>query len=92
MLVRTFLVTAALILSAAVSAHAAPLTPADRAWIEQCIAARKAGSDKPSALRIYCRCMQEVVEDNQPFGITELERTYPPAHRQCWRKAGLKPG
>ena len=34
--------------------------------------------------------MQQMVEDNQPFGITELERSYPPAHIMCRKKAGMR--
>ena len=75
------------------SALAAKLTAADRAWIDTCISQRKASGEKPAKLRKYCTCMQEVVvvEDNQPFeSITDLERTYPPAHQMCWKDAGRK--
>lgn len=65
-------------------ASAAKLTAADKAWIEKCVSDRKQSSLAPAALRKYCGCMQQVVDDNQPFeSITELERTYPPAHRVC---------
>ena len=67
-------------------AVAARLTPADKAWIATCVADRKASKAKPAALRKYCACMHAVVEDNRPFEITELERTYPPVHQQCWNK------
>jgi hypothetical protein len=63
-------------------------TAADRAWIDKCIADRRASHEKPSALRTYCVRMQGIVEDNQPFGVTELERAYPPAHEMCWKRAG----
>ncbi|CAN5205928.1 hypothetical protein BH10PSE11_BH10PSE11_15530 [soil metagenome] len=66
------------------AAFAAKLTAADRAWIDTCISQRKASSEKPAKLRKYCACMQEVVDNNQPFeSITDLERTYPPAHQMC---------
>ena len=65
-------------------ASAAKLTAADRAWIDKCVSDRKQSSLKPAALRKYCGCMQAVVDNNEPFdSITELERTYPPAHRVC---------
>lgn len=65
-------------------AAAAKLTAADKAWIAKCISDRKQSTLTPVALRKYCVCMQEVVEDNRPFeSITDLERTYPPAHRVC---------
>lgn len=65
-------------------ASAAKLTAADKAWIDTCVSDRKQSSLKPAALRKYCGCMQAVVNNNEPFeSITELERTYPPAHRVC---------
>jgi hypothetical protein len=73
------------------TAFAAKLTAADRVWIDTCISQRKASNEKPAKLRKYCACMQEVVEGNQPFeSITDLERTYPPAHQMCWKDAGKK--
>jgi hypothetical protein len=72
------------LLCAGDAASAAKLTAADKAWIDKCISDRKQSSLKPSALRTYCGCMQAVVDNNEPFeSITELERTYPPAHRVC---------
>lgn len=65
-------------------AFAAKLTAADKAWIDKCVSDRKAEKLKPAILRKYCGCMQAVVDNNEPFeSITELERTYPPAHRVC---------
>lgn len=65
-------------------ASAAKLTAADKAWIDKCVSDRKQSSLTPVALRKYCGCMQAVVDNNEPFdSITELERTYPPAHRVC---------
>jgi hypothetical protein len=70
---------------------AAKLAAADRAWINTCIDQRKASKEEPAKLRKYCTCMQDIVEDNQPFeNITALERTYPPAHEMCWEKARRK--
>lgn len=72
-------------------AAAAKFIPVDKAWIDTCVADRKAEKLKPTALRQYCACMQAVVDNNEPFeSITALERTYPPAHQNCHRKAGLK--
>ena len=65
-------------------ASAAKLSAADKAWIEKCVSDRKGEKIEPVALRKYCGCMHEVVEDNAPFeSITALERTFPPAHRVC---------
>lgn len=70
---------------------AAKLTAADRAWIDTCVAQRQMSKEQPKKLQKYCTCMQDVVEDNQPFDdITALERTYPPAHEMCWKEAGRK--
>jgi hypothetical protein len=75
----------------ALPAQAAPkLTAADRAWIDACVSDRKQTGRSAKMLRAYCVCMQEVVEDNQPLGITELERSYPPAHLACRRQAGMR--
>ena len=63
---------------------------ADKAWIDTCIAQRKASNARPAAMRNYCTCMHDVVENNQPFGITELERTYPPVHEGCWSKYRMR--
>lgn len=79
------------IVSLSLPALAVKLTAADRAWINTCIDQRKSSKEQPAKLRKYCTCMQDVVEDNQPFDdITALERTYPPAHEMCWEKAGRK--
>jgi hypothetical protein len=35
--------------------------------------------------------MQATVDDNQPFeSVTDVERTYPPAHQMCWKDAGRR--
>jgi hypothetical protein len=71
-------------------ASAAKPTGADKAWIDTCAADRQQANFKPAALRKYCKCMQAVVDNDEPFeNITALERTYPPAHRDCHRAAGL---
>jgi hypothetical protein len=88
------IVTALGILGAALfssSLYAAKLTAADRAWIDTCISQRKSSKEAPARLREYRACMQQIVEDNQPFeNVTALERTYPPAHQKCWKDAGRR--
>ena len=65
------------------------IKPADRAWVDKCITDRKAGVVK---LRPYCTCMQQIVEDNQPYGVAELS-VPSPAHWMCWRDAAApEPG
>jgi len=94
-LMQMFQTAAALgILSAVIflpSAHAAKLTAADHVWIDTCMTQRKMSKEQPKKLRKYCTCMQEVVDDNEPFdSISALEHTYPPAHQMCWKDAGKK--
>jgi hypothetical protein len=72
------------------SAQAAKLSAADRSWIETCAALRKDSKARQASLRAYCTCMHDVVEDNQPYGITELERSFPPVHELCWRRHRLR--
>jgi len=74
---------------AATSGPAAALDAAGTAWIEICIADRKDEGLDPAKLRDYCTCMQDIVEDKEPFTVSELEHSYPPAHLMCTEKAGL---
>jgi hypothetical protein len=82
---------AAVILLAATTTPvvAAELGAADLAWIEKCVADREIEQLDPIKLRKYCACMQQIVEDNEPFSVSELEHSYPPAHVMCHDKAGL---
>ena len=75
---------------AAAPATAAKLSPADLAWIDKCVADRKLEQLDPVKLRKYCVCMQEIVDDNEPFTVSELEHSYPPAHVMCSDEAGLR--
>jgi hypothetical protein len=44
------------------------LGAADLAWIDKCVADRKLEQlDPVAALRSYCACIQEIVEDIEPF-------------------------
>lgn len=94
-LIKMFQIAAALgILNAAIfssTADAAQLSAADRAWIDTCMAQRKMSKEQSLKLRKYCTCMQQTVDDNEPFdSISALEHTYPPAHQMCWKDAGRK--
>lgn len=80
-----------MLLALSVPALAAKLTAADCAWINTCVDQRKASKEQPAKLRKYCTCMQDAVDNNEPFeNVTALERTYPPAHEMCREKAGRK--
>lgn len=85
-------VIVAVLFCIATGVQAAKLTAADRNWIDTCISQRTAEGNKPAALRKYCTCMQEIVDDNEPFeNATALERTYPPMHQLCYKQSGLRP-
>jgi hypothetical protein len=76
---------------AIVGGPAAALDAADIAWIDKCIADRAIEQHDPAQARKYCGCMQDIVEDNEPFTPSELEHSYPPAHVMCMEEAGLLP-
>lgn len=71
------------------AASAGEPSAADIAWIDKCVADRALEKLDPVKLRKYCACMQGIVEDNEPFTVTGLERSYPPAHVMCMEEAGL---
>ncbi len=66
-----------------------PPAAAGPAWIQQCVDLRRDIGKPRSAVRRYCACMNEIVDEDQPAGISELERAYPPAHRACFDKARM---
>ena len=72
------------------TACAQDLSLADRAWIDKCISDRAAEKLDPIKLR-SCACMQQIVEENEPFTVTELGLSYPPAHVMCKEEAGMLP-
>jgi hypothetical protein len=76
-------------LAATGHADAAGLSAADLAWIDKCIADSKIEQLDPVKLRKYCECMQQIVDDNEPFTVSELEHSYPPAHAMCHDQSGL---
>ena len=83
-----FSLVAVLILSQA--ADAAPkLSAADKAWIDTCTNRHVTESKaKPKASRVYCVCMHKQVENNEDMTQTDLQRSWPPVHRFCSKKAG----
>ena len=46
------------------------------------------------AVRDYCRCMAGLGDDAEMLTMTQsdLEHSYPPAHRQCYAASRLRPG
>lgn len=68
----------------AVAQHAAR----DKEWIAHCVS--QVSETNKMRARLYCRCMAKSVDTSVKRGQTELERSFPPAHRLCFKKAGFK--
>jgi hypothetical protein len=64
-------------------------TAQDKEWIAHCIA--HISETNKSRAQAYCRCMAEAVDTSEKLRQTDLERSFPPVHQQCFRKAGFKP-
>jgi len=79
---------AVLVLLGAAPALAAPLSDADRAWIEACAGRLKNERGSAESKVKYCTCMHEQFDDNREVDQTEMERLYPPLHRECQIEAG----
>lgn len=90
---QILIASALFVLAAAAPAGAAKLPELDKAWTDNCVNLRKASHNLPGVVRNYCACMQEMIGAGDRFdSITAMERMYPPAHRSCMRKAGMRPG
>jgi hypothetical protein len=82
---RVLFLATLIVLSAPVVAQNAKQ---DRDWIAHC-ASQISGTNKSRA-QAYCRCMAETVDTSEKLRQTELERSFPPAHQDCFKKAGFK--
>lgn len=61
----------------------------DKEWIAQCVL--QISETNKSRAQTYCRCMAETIDTSEKFDRqTELERSYPPVHRDCFKKAGFR--
>ncbi len=80
----------AALLAVSGAAGAAPkLSAADKAWIGACANRLAAGEKKtPNSARVYCSCMHEMVENNEPMSQSDLEHSWPPVHLSCRKMAG----
>jgi hypothetical protein len=77
---------------ALVALAAAPAPAAEKPsakWMAHCAANLKDEGIKPAVVRRYCACMGGIGEEAEVLSWTQtdLERSYPPAHRQCFRRA-----
>jgi len=87
-----------LLISALFAAALSPLSismadadsAADAAWLAKCMSQLKEEHSDGKSRRVYCTCMHEYFDDNQPVRQTEMERMFPPAHLLCHKKAGWK--
>lgn len=78
----------ALMLLAVLGTTAYAQTAEDKAWIAHCVS-QISETNKPRA-QAYCTCMAESVDTSEKLRQTELERSFPPVHRLCFKKAGFR--
>lgn len=67
---------------------AAQQSAADKEWIAHCIS--QISVTNKSRAQIYCICMAESVDTSEKLRQTDLERSFPPVHQLCFKKAGFK--
>ncbi|HVY00247.1 MAG TPA: hypothetical protein VHA55_10720 [Pseudorhodoplanes sp.] len=92
-MIKTSFLSCALLAAFAATAWAAKLPELDKAWTDNCVSLRKGSKNLPSVVRNYCACMQELIGAGERFdSVAAMERMYPPAHRSCMRKTGMRPG
>jgi hypothetical protein len=60
----------------------------DKEWIAHCMS--QISEANKSRARTYCVCMADTVDTSEKLRQTELERSFPPVHRGCFKKAGFK--
>ena len=60
----------------------------DKEWIAHCIS--QISETNKSRSRTYCVCMAESIDTSEKLRQTELERSFPPVHQECFKKAGFK--
>jgi len=60
----------------------------DKEWIVHCVS--QISETNKSRAQVYCRCMAETVDTSEKLRQTELERSFPPVHQECFKKAGLQ--
>jgi hypothetical protein len=82
---RVLFLAALILLSAPATAQQ---SKQDRDWIAHC-ASQISGTNKSRA-QTYCRCMAQTVDTSEKIRQTELERSFPPVHKDCFKKAGFK--
>jgi hypothetical protein len=61
-------------------------------WMAHCAANLKGEGKSANTVRVYCACMNGLDDEPEMLKLTqtELERSWPPVHVQCHKKAGWK--
>jgi hypothetical protein len=75
-------------LAATSFASSAQQSAQHKEWIAHCIS--QISETNKSRARTYCVCMAEAVDTSEKLRQTELERSFPPVHQECFKKAGFK--
>lgn len=57
-------------------------------WVAHCIS--QISETNKARAQAYCACMAESVDTSEKLRQTDLERSFPPVHQFCFRKAGFK--
>jgi hypothetical protein len=71
-------------------ARAAKLSAADAAWIGKCESQLSKENARAKTVHKYCVCIHEMFDDNEDVSQSDMEHTFPPAHRMCMKTAGRK--
>ncbi len=72
----------------AASPLAAQQSAQDKEWIAHCVV--QISETNKQRARVYCNCMAQAVDTSSKLRQTDLERSFPPVHRECFKKAGFK--
>lgn len=60
----------------------------EKEWIAHCVL--QISETNKSRAQAYCVCMAESVDTSERLRQTDLERSFPPVHQLCFKKAGFK--
>jgi hypothetical protein len=82
------LLAAALLAATGINSAFAQHDAQEKDWIAHCVS-QISDLNKPRA-KVYCKCMAESADTSEKLRQTELERSFPPLHRDCFKKAGFK--
>jgi hypothetical protein len=87
-MIKSRALVSSLIFAALLFSAFAQHTGQDKDWIEHCIA--QISETNKSRAKTYCACMAGTVDTSEKLRQTELERSFPPVHQACFKKAGFK--